>query len=68
MAPFDGKYLISYLIAIVMFALLLTIYKIFTKRVKCQKFDLKNDLKNEGQRGDNGTFTIRPEMFDSIYR
>ena len=38
MAPFDCKYLISYLMAIVTFALALTICEIFVKIIKCQKF------------------------------
>ena len=42
-APFDGKYLTSYMMAIVMFALSLTICEIFTKIIKYQSFDLENE-------------------------
>ena len=41
-APFDGKYLTYYLMAVTMFAISLTVYEIFTNR-KCQKFDLENE-------------------------
>ena len=43
MAPFDGKYMTSYLMATVTFALSHTIYEIFTKQMKCQKFYLENE-------------------------
>ena len=41
MAQFDGKYKHFYLMAIVMFALALTIYKIFTKQIKGNSLTLK---------------------------
>ena len=41
MAQFDGKYITSYLMAIVMFALPLIIYEIFANKTKCVKFTLK---------------------------
>ena len=43
MAPFDAKYLTSYLMAIVMFALSLTVYETFANQEKCHKFDLENE-------------------------
>ena len=42
-APFCGRYTTSYLMAIVMFALSLTICKIYAKLIKCQNFDLENE-------------------------
>ena len=48
MAPFDSKYMTSYLMALVMFgdfALSVTIYEIFAKQIKCPKFDLKMKIK-----------------------
>ena len=36
MAPIDGKYMTSYLMAIVMFAPSLTVYEIFIEQIKCQ--------------------------------
>ena len=41
MAPFDGKYLISYLMAIVTFALSITICEILTNIIKCPVLTLK---------------------------
>ena len=38
---FDGKYMTSYLMAILMFALSITIYKIFTNQTKCQVWPWK---------------------------
>ena len=49
--------------AIVMFALCLTICEIFTKLIKCQK----HDLENQGQGGEKWTCAIRLDMFDSIW-
>ena len=43
-APFDCKYMNSYSMVIVMFALSLTIYAIFAKQIKCKKFDLENEV------------------------
>ena len=47
MAPFDGKYITSYLIAKVIFAPSLTIYEICANKIKFQKFDIKNEEKTE---------------------
>ena len=58
-ASFDGKSPTSYLMAIVMFALSLTVYEIFTE------IYLKNE--GQGQWVENGTCAIRLEMFDSLY-
>ena len=59
-APLDGKCMFSYLMAI-MFALSLTIYKIFANQINCQKFDLKMKVKVK-----NWTCTIWLEMFVTI--
>ena len=37
------QYMTSYLMAIVMFVLSVTIYEIFSRQIKCQKFDLENE-------------------------
>ena len=50
--------------AVVMFALSITIYDIFANQIKRQKFDLEND--GQGQGGENITYTIRLEMFEPI--
>ena len=42
---FDGRYMTSYLMAIVMFAISFIIYEIFTNQIKCQKFELENKLR-----------------------
>ena len=44
----SGKYMTSYLMAIVVFALALIIYKIFTHKIKCTKFYLENDSQGQG--------------------
>ena len=41
----------SYLMTMVMIALSVTIYEIFTSPIKCQRFDLENE--GEGQEGEN---------------
>ena len=41
--PFDGKYPTFYLIALVTFALSLTIYEIFSNQEECQNFDLEDE-------------------------
>ena len=46
------KYITSYLIAITMFALFVIIYEIFANQIKCQKFDLENEDKGEGEKRD----------------
>ena len=48
MAPFYSKYMTSYLMEIVMFALALTIYEIFAKQIKCKKFGLENISQGQG--------------------
>ena len=53
MAPFDGKYMTIYLMAIVMFALSLTNYKMFANQIKCQNFDFENE--DQGQGWEKGT-------------
>ena len=63
MAPFDGKYMTSNLMAIVIFALSLTIYEIFENQIKRKKFNLDNE---EQGRGENGTCATRLEMFKFI--
>ena len=50
MALFDDKYMTSYLMAMVMFTLALTIYETFAKLINCQKFDLENE--GPGQEGE----------------
>ena len=45
---FDGKYMTSYLMGIVMFALTLTIYEIFAKFIKCKYFELRNNSNEQG--------------------
>ena len=67
MALFDGKYMNSYLTAIVMFALSLTIYEIFANEIKFQKCDLENEgqvLKVKKEK--DGTCTIRLRMVYAI--
>ena len=59
------KYTTSYMMAILMIDLSLTIYKIFANQIKCKKFDLKYG--GQGQGGENNwTCAIRLEMFDSL--
>ena len=50
MTPFDGKWMISYPMEIVMFALSLTICEIFAKMLKCKSVNLENE--DQGQRLD----------------
>ena len=47
-APFDGKYLTSYLMVIVMVALSLTVDEIFAHQEECQNFDLENGGQSQG--------------------
>ena len=49
MTPFDGEFMTSYLMAIVMFALCLTMCEIFTKVIKCQQFYLEIEGQGEGE-------------------
>ena len=48
MAPFDGKYTTSYLVAMVMFTPSLTVCEIFVKQEKCQNFDIENEGRGQG--------------------
>ena len=66
MAPFDGRYITSYVMAMVMFALSLTMYDILAKQIKGKKFDHENEGQGPGTK--HVICTIRLEMFDSIYR
>ena len=50
MAPFDGEYMTSYFMAMVLFALSVTVYEIFAIRVNRQTFDLGNE--GQGQTGE----------------
>ena len=61
-APFDGKCPTSYLMAIVMLALSLSVCKMLANLIKFQNFDLEN----EGQGGKDRTYAIQLEIFDSI--
>ena len=45
MALFDGKYMTSYLMVIVMFTLSLTSCEVFAKIIQCQVFTLKMTVK-----------------------
>ena len=47
MAPFDGKYLTSNLMAKVMLLYRYIIYEIFVNQIKCQNFDLENEGQGE---------------------
>ena len=49
MASFDGKYMTSYLIAMTMFAISLTIYEIFANK-KSQKFELETEGQGHGEK------------------
>ena len=42
MTPSDGKYMICYLISIIMFVLSLAIYERCARQIKCRKFELEN--------------------------
>ena len=43
MVPFDDKYITSYLMAIVLFALYFTIYGIFAIHIKRKKLNFENE-------------------------
>ena len=47
-APIDRKYPTSYLMAIVIFSLSLTVYEISTYQEKCQNFYLENESQGQG--------------------
>ena len=64
MAPFDDKYMTSYMMTIVMFALSLIVCKIFSNQDKCKILTLKMKVKFKEEK--NGTCAVSPEMFDSI--
>ena len=49
MGLFDGQYLTSYLMEILMFSLFLTIYELFTNQIKCKEFDLENEGQSQGE-------------------
>ena len=65
MSPFDDTCITSYVMAIVLVPLAFTVYEIFSKKIKCQKFDLENE--GQGQGGKKLELRIGLEMFDSIY-
>ena len=52
----ENPYTTFNLMAIVMFALFLTIYEIFTKQIKCQKVDIENA--GQDQEGENALVPI----------
>ena len=56
---FNGKYATFYLLAIVTFALSLTIYEIFANREKCKNIDLKNEGQVHGVEKRNLRQSIR---------
>ena len=47
--------------AMIMFALSVTIYEIFANKVKCKKIDLENE--GQRQEGENETCAIQLQMF-----
>ena len=47
-----------------MFAISVTIYEILAKQLNAKKFDLESEGQSRG--GENGTFAVRLEMFDSV--
>ena len=59
--PIQNAYMTSYLMAIIMFAV---VYEIFPNEIKCQKFDLDNG--GQGEEGRNGTGNISLEMFEYV--
>ena len=63
-APYDGKYLTSYLMAIVISTLSVTSYHIFTNLIKHQKFTLKMKVKVKKEK--NETSAVSLALFDSI--
>ena len=58
------RYMTSYLMAIVMFALSLTFYEIFANKEKCLNCGLENEGKVKEQK--NGACAIQIEIFESI--
>ena len=54
----------SYLMAVVMFALSLTVCLIFVTQEKCKKFDLENEVHVQGV--ENWICAIRFEIVDSM--
>ena len=60
-SAFDGRFMTSYLIALVMLAVSLAI---FANQIKCPKFDLESE--GQGQGGENSTSAILLEMFYSM--
>ena len=47
MAPFQDKYLTSYVMALVMFALSLNICEIFSRIIKCRKSELRMECQGQ---------------------
>ena len=41
--PFDDKCIMSYLMAVVMFSLSITVYEMFSNAINCKKFDNENE-------------------------
>ena len=64
---FDGKYMTSYLMVIIMSALSLTIYEIFTNQIECQKFYLDNEGQEEKWDMCHSTGNVRFDI-DELFR
>ena len=65
MAPSNGKYMTSYLMAIAMFALSLTVCEIFAKLEKCQNIELKNEDQDQGvEELRHSTVNVRFHIYD----
>ena len=64
MTPFNGDYIISYLMVKVTFALSIGIYEIFSKQINFKKFDFENKVNVKEE--NNGSCAIRLKMFDSM--
>ena len=63
---FEGKYLTSHMMVIIMFALSLTIYEIFANQEICKHFT--SELKGKVKEYKRPTCTIRLEVFGFIFR
>ena len=66
LAPFDGKYMTSYVMAIIMFASDLTIYEIFAKHIKCKTVDLENELRSRRRKKRDLTGNVRSCIVDFL--
>ena len=64
MAPFDSKYMIFYLMTMVMFSQSVRIRDIRETNKKIS-FTLEKKMKVEVEEENNGTCVVRMEMFDS---